>query len=155
MSSEMKPQLRCMSRRRTVLVLPVSVWADMTMAPRFGVDRRAVEQDEAARHEPEPQQRLDHVRVQDVVRPVSSQFASIRPARRGDVEGGRQGAEVLAVADDAVAALDRRDVQARPAAESRRRITRSGSTGWVTLNAASSGRLTVEVIRMRPWTSYW
>ncbi len=34
MSSEMKPQLRCMSRRRTVLVFPVSVWADMMIAPR-------------------------------------------------------------------------------------------------------------------------
>ena len=34
MSSAMKPQLRCIRRRRTVLVLPVSVWADMMTAPR-------------------------------------------------------------------------------------------------------------------------
>ena len=31
----------------------------------------------------------------------------------------------------------------------------SGSTRWATLNAASSGRWTVEVIRTIPWTSYW
>ena len=34
MSSEMKPQLWAISRRRTVLVLPVSVWADRIAAPR-------------------------------------------------------------------------------------------------------------------------
>ena len=34
-------------------------------------------------------------------------------------------------------------------------MTMSGSTAWVTLNDASSGRWTVEVIRTMPWTSYW
>ena len=69
MSSEMKPQLWAMSRRRTVLVLPVSVWADRIDGAPVGVDRGAVEQDVVAVDEHEPEQRLDHVRVQDVVRP--------------------------------------------------------------------------------------
>ena len=103
-----------------MLVLPVSVWADITIAAALGVDRRAVEQDEPARHEQEPQEWLDHVRVQDVVRPGQEPVrveldpvALIDP----DVERRRQGAKVLAVADDPVESLDGLSVEMRPATD--------------------------------------
>ena len=100
MSSEMKPQLRCMSRRRTVLVLPVSVWADMMTAPLLGVDRRAMEQDVAARHEQNRRSGSTMFVYRTWCDQVSSQFASSSTCVADrHVERGRQRAEVLAVAD--------------------------------------------------------
>ena len=52
-----------------MLVLPVSVWADMMIAPRSASIAAQWSSDVAADDEPEAEQRLDHVRVQDVVRP--------------------------------------------------------------------------------------
>ena len=126
--------------------------------PVLGIDRRAMEQGVAAGDEDEPQQGLDHVRVQDVVAPgqqpvrVEQDRLRVRAARERHVEGGRQRSEVLAVVDD-VAFAPGPDVGPQPATERRRRTSRSGSTSRSTLNAASSGRLTTERILMIPWTS--
>ena len=75
----------------------------------------------AAGDEHEPEQRLDHVRVQDVVapgeEPVRVEDDGPRlDSREQDVEGGRQRARVLAVVDD-VPSRQRRGPEARPAAD--------------------------------------
>ena len=66
----------------------------------IAIDCRTVQQNVAPRREPEAQDGLDHVRVQDVMRPME------QPVRldahwlvENDVERGAQQAEVLAVRD--------------------------------------------------------
>ena len=114
MSSEMKPQLwRHEQAQDRARLAGVGLGRQDRGAP-VGVDGGAVEQDVVAVDEHEPEQRLDHVRVQDVVRPGEQPVrVELDPLPDPHVECGRQRPEVLAVADHPVCVAPVGDAQAR------------------------------------------
>ena len=109
-----------------MLVLPVSVWADSSVALPVDLEAGRMEQDVALRDQHEPQQRLDDVGVEDVPRQRQERRRlHLDRVAHGHVEVGAEHAQVLAIRDPVAVAKqpDARPEHRRPTRRVRIRMS--------------------------------